>query len=392
MQKVKINLLWVSVGFLVLLLYGYFDSIRFPLIPIFSKVFEIDYAHTSLFLAFGYLGSIISSVFILFLVYKYSLKNIAAILLTLILLICVGAYIVTGYLSLILYGAIYGALITLLNSLSNMIILNNTPPHLSGKYISGGQALYGLSCICVPWIVAKIFISDIGWRWCFYLAIPFTAFILILVLICKYRDEHDHSVAHRDDVKHHHRVTLREVKLTILEKVSVLMFSIYVAGEVIGVSWMTTILIKKYGYTVDSAKSIVTMFFVLFTICRLLCVKISTPNNEKLMILSSLLGCTICFILGGYLSPLFFIGFGIVSPVYPLFMANITRRDPLRTNALAIWILVCTQLIVCVLTFSMGRVIDTLGVNTASMIPPAILILAWLGLCKVIPSSKKVKV
>ena len=242
MQNIKINKLWISVGFLVLLLYGYFDSIRFPLIPIFSKVFEIDYAHTSLFLAFGYLGSIISSVILLLLVYKYSLKNITAIILTLIVIICVSAYIVTGYFSLILFGAIYGALITLLNSLSNMIILNNTPPHLSGKYISGGQALYGLSCICVPWIVARIFTTDIGWRWCFYLALPFTLFILTLVLICKYRDIHDHSIAHRDDVKYHHRVTLKEVKLTVLEKISVLMFSIYVAGEVIGVSWMTTIL------------------------------------------------------------------------------------------------------------------------------------------------------
>ena len=72
-------------------------------------------------------------------------------------------------------------------------------------------------------------------------------------------------------------------------------------------------------------------------------------------------------------------------------MANITRRDPLRTNALAIWILVFTQLIVCILTFSMGRVIDTLGVNTAAMIPPIILLLAWIGLCKVIPTSKQIE-
>ena len=389
MQKVRINILWILVGFFILLLYGYFDSIRFPLIPIFSKVFEIDYAHTSLFLAFGYLGSIISSVFVLLLVYRYSLKNITAIILGLIVLICIGVSLITGYISLILYGALYGALITLLNSLANMIILNNTPPHLSGKYISGGQALYGLSCVCVPWVVAHIFTSSMGWRWCFYLAIPFTVFVIVLVMICKYRDDHDHSVAHVEDVAHHHRVTLKEVKLTILEKMSVLIFSIYVAGEIIGVSWMTTILIKKYSFTVDSAKSIVTMFFIIFTIFRLLCVSISKPSNEKFMILTGLMGCLISFVLGGYFHPMFFIGFGIVSPVYPLFMANITRRDPFRTNALAIWIMVCTQLIVCCLTFSMGKVIDTLGINMAILIPPVILAIAWAGLFVVIPSGSK---
>ena len=391
MDKFKINILWVSVGYLAMLAFGYFDSIRYPLIPVFSQVFSVDYAHSSLFMACGYLGSIVSCLFLLKLVYRYSLKTITTVVLSGILIVCLFAGEITGYKALVLYGAIYGAFITSLNSLSTMIILNNTPSHLSGKYISGAQALYGLSCICVPWIVAKIFTSGIGWRWCFYIITPLVAIILITTIISTLKDRNKTNTNSGvvDKARETKKPSVIDAKLSVLEKISVFIFAIYVVGEVVGVAWMPTILIEKYGYTVDTCKTIVTLFFVLFTISRFSCVKISTPYNEKTIILVVLLLCIISFILGGYLSPWFFIGFGLLAPVFPLFMANLSRRDPPRTNALTLWVLVCTQSILCVLTFVLGKIIDTLGVNIAIIIPPIIHIFTMVGIFRVIPSSKK---
>ena len=390
-DKIKINVLWISVGYLAMLAFGYFDSIRYPLIPVFSQVFSVNYAHSSLFMACGYYGSIISCLFLLKLVYRYSLKTITMIVLLGTLIVCLCAGIITEYRALVLYGTIYGAFITSLNSLSTMIILNNTPAHLSGKYISGAQALYGLSCICVPWIVAKIFTSGIGWRWCFYVITPLVVFILVITLISTLKDRNKLKLEDVKEVKENKKKTVVSSKLSALEKVSVFVLAIYVVGEVVGVAWMPTILIEKYGFTVDSCKIIVTLFFVLFTISRFSCVKISSPSNEKNIILTVLLLCVISFILGGYLNPWFFIGFGLLAPVFPLFMANLSRRDPPRTNAITLWVLICTQTILGVLTFVLGKIIDTLGVNIAIIISPIILILTMIGVFRVIPSSKNLQ-
>jgi MFS family permease len=359
---------YIVSGLSVLLISSFFDNMRGPLVPLFAHELGLDYAKTSLFLVVGTFTAVAVTAFLIPLLARYGSRLITIGLGFVGLGTIALSYAVQGFVSLIVLAVLSGATVAGGGAICNVLVMEGTDLDRRSRIMCLLHAMYGVGSLIAPLVVSQLVSRGFSWP-----AVFTTAAVPLAVLISGVAI----SLPRHDPKQIEEGTPLKWPSR--LQALILFAFSIYVAGEVMTSMWMVTYLVEGKGLTVVTAAPYLTGFFLMMALTRLLCFFSIKPENERWI-----LGLCLVLSMGGITLGLsgFLWGFslaGALGPYFPLFLARVGRTFPTEARPLTLWILTSMQLTLALFHISIGKLTDSLGIQSAYWLSPGLL-LAALGL------------
>ncbi|WP_274651145.1 MFS transporter [Paenibacillus humicola] len=331
-KRINFNyLLLLSVVFGGFLIFGFSENIKGPAIPLMQADFSLNEKQLGLLLALNSLGYLVACTFTSALAGRIGIKwtGITAF----------GSMAVSGvliYLSVnyALLSASYflmyignGMLEIGLAIMAARIFTKNT-----GTMMNLSHFFYGLSSTVAPVIAAammgwKLFGSELGWRGMYLLTLSLSVLPVIPSLFGKFPVQ-EHS---RED-----RISLRILVRDPIAWMIVAILSFGVVSEMAVGSWLVNFLEKAYDWTIPKASGMLSLFFLFFTLARLLLGPVTDKigYTVSVMLFAAFSGaCSLTAILIGEPGAVLFAVAGAgIAPIYPTVMAMIAKRYPKGTE------------------------------------------------------------
>ena len=347
----------VSVVFIGFLIFGFSENIKGPAIPRMQAEFSLNEMNIGLMLSLNSLGYLMACSFTGYLIKRSGLKvtNILAF----------GSMALSGvfiFLSAnfpMLSGAYFflyignGMLEIALAVLGARIFTKNM-----GTMMNLSHFFYGLSSMVAPIFATKLMGvavtgTPLGWRGMYLIMLALSFIPVIPTLLSKFPGD---SVEDKD------RMPWKEYISDPAAWLIVAIISFGVISELSVGGWLVNFLEKSYGWSVTSASAMLSAFFMLFMLARLLLGPVIDKLGfvKSLIISSGFSGiCTFAAIFSGQRGAFMFAAAGIgIAPVYPTVMAFLAKRYP-KDSDTAIGFTVTLMGIACVIgNFLVGGITD----------------------------------
>lgn len=360
----------IAAGFVCLFASAYYDIIRGPLLPPMAQDLGLNLADAGWFLSLGSTAAAIATILMIRLNNKFTSECVTLILAGLGLVTCLLAPIVTNFQLLILLAICTGALVAMIGSLANILIVGATPAERQGKVLSALHTMYGLGAAFASWAVGSAISHGFRWWTLFAAGIP-----LFLILWPLTRTKRQSADVPRSP-------QVQSSKLVGFQIHAVVTFCLYVAGEVTTSMWMTTWLVRVKDLPLETATWILSGYFVVLLLTRIGCAIFITRRMERPVLLFSLsVPPTIMFlVLSEIISPWFLLAVGLYGPMFPLFLARVTRQSPTNWRSVTIWIIVAMNVLLAFGHLFLGKIADSFGIVRAYFLPPAALACAFVAI------------
>jgi len=328
MTTTKRNYIWqlltVYLGFI---LFGLSENIKGPAIPRMQLSFNLDEAQIGTLLSLNSLGYLIACTFTALLVRKIGVKHTTNI--------AFGSMLISGVLIWLSYN--YGLLIgsTFLLYIGNgmleiglAIVAARIFTRNTGTMMNLAHFFYGLSSIGAPLLATGLMSLSIGgttidWRVMYMLVLALSLIPMIPTFLAKFPG---------DEIKQEDRKSFRALLSDISLWLLIAILTFGVISELAVGGWLVNYLEKTYQWSTVSASSMLSSFFIGFSLARLLLGPIIDRIGYTLsiIIVSLFAGvCTFIAVLAGENYAIFFALAGAgVAPIYPTVMAFISKRYP----------------------------------------------------------------
>jgi len=348
---------------LVLLASGSFiDNSRGVLLPILTEKFGLSYTQGSGFFIAGNVGAVFATFLLLPLSHRFSEKKLV---LSFCLLGILGLFVgrlVFDLKTLILFGVFLGVIISAYSALSNLLIIQGTDLKSRSKMMCGLHMIYGLTSICSPLICNGLISLGLSWAGCL------AAVTVLLGAIGSYVAFRIPSVSPIDEG------TRPSLKLNRLQLWVVLIFCLYITGEVLNSMWFVTYMVKAKSLSVGLSSRYLSAFFVCMTLTRAFCFVSLGEAQENFLLFICLL-TSIVFMILGHLGFLWAFSLsGVLGPFFPLFLGRVSRVFHEQSKVLTLWILGMGYITLGVCHMTVGKLAVWAGIERAYWLP-AILIL-----------------
>ncbi|TNJ67236.1 MFS transporter [Paenibacillus hemerocallicola] len=315
-------------GFLI---FGFSENIKGPAIPRMQADFRLDEAQLGVLLALNSLGYLVACSFTSALSNKIGIKwtGIAAF----VSMAAAGVlmYISTSYAFLSAsYFLMYignGMLEIGLAIMAARIFTKNT-----GTMMNLSHFFYGLSSTAAPIIAASmmgwnVLGGELGWRGMYVIMLSLSLLPIIPSLLGRFPADQEEK---RD------RTSFRNLARDPIAWLVVAILSCGVVSELAVGSWLVNFLEKAYGWTIDEASRMLSVFFVFFMLSRLLFGPVTDKigYTRSVMIASAFSGiCSLAAIAIGERGAILFAVAGVgIAPIYPTVMALLAKRYPNGTG------------------------------------------------------------
>lgn len=359
-QKPKINrnyalqLATVFIGFVI---FGFSENIKGPAIPRIQSDFGIDEMQLGTLLSLNSLGYLIACSFTAFLTRKLGIKKVS--------LMAFGSMAASGVLiylskSYPVFSTSYflmyignGMLEIALAILGARIFVRNT-----GTMMNLAHFFYGLSSTVAPIIASglmsvTLFGHTVDWREMYLVMLALSVIPMVPAIFSRFAG---------DETPPEHRVPLKSLMRDRGLWLIVLILSFGVISELSVGGWLVNFLEKAYQWNTTAASGMLSMFFLCFSLARLLL----GPVTDKigftlsLIILSGFSGlCTFIAIFAGEQGAIFFALAGIgIAPIYPTVMAVIAKRYPNESDTAITFIVTMMGIGSVIGNYLIGAIID----------------------------------
>lgn len=319
-----LQLVTIFLGFIV---FGISENIKGPAIPRIQFDFNLNEAQLGSLLSLNALGYLIACSFTAVLVRKWGIK--AASILSFASMFISGVFIFISH-TYSLFAASYflmyignGMLEIALAILGARIFVKNT-----GAMMNLSHAFYGLSSTVAPLIATgvmsvQVFGLMLDWRG-MYMVMLSLALLPILAAL--------RSSFPGDNLASESRAPFKELVRDPALWWMVLILSFGVVSELAVGGWLVNFLEKAYHWDTARASGMLSIFFLLFSIARLLLGPVTDRIGFtfSLIIFSGFSAiCTFTAIVGGEQWSFLFAAAGIgIAMIYPTVMAFIAKRYP----------------------------------------------------------------
>lgn len=318
-------------GFLV---FGFSENIKGPAIPRMQADFGLDEGQLGMLLALNSLGYLAACSFTSALSRRIGIKwtgvtAFATMTIAGVLMALSQGY---GYLSAS-YFLMYignGMLEIGLAIMAARIFTRNT-----GTMMNLSHFFYGLSSIVAPLIASSMMGwhvpgggDDLGWRGMYLIMLSLAVLPIIPSLWGKFPGDEPHETEERAS----YRSLLRDPIAWFI--VAILSFG--VISELAVGSWLVNFLEKAYGWSMADASGMLSVFFLFFTLARLLVGPVTDRigYTKSVMIFAAFSGlCSLAAVLIGEPGAFLFAVAGAgIAPIYPTVMAMVAKRYPRGTD------------------------------------------------------------
>ena len=314
----------IFIGFII---FGFSENIKGPAIPRIQFDFMLSEAQLGTLLSLNSLGYLIACSFTAVLTKLWGIKRVTVIAFAAMALSGVFMFLSQHYgwfsASYFLMYIGNGMLEIGLAILGARIFVRNT-----GMMMNLAHGFYGLSSIVAPLIATglmKVSINDytLDWRGMYLVMLLLSVIPIVFALLSKFPGEVKTDVA---------RVSLRSLLKDPVLWLTVLILTFGVVSELAVGGWLVNFLEKAYGWDTVSASGLLSVFFLCFTIARLLLGILTDKLGYTLsLIIFSMISavCTFWALIGGEPYAVLFGISGVgIAMIYPTVMALIARRYP----------------------------------------------------------------
>ena len=322
-------LLVVFGGFLI---FGFSENIKGPAIPRMQSEFHLDEMQLGLLLAFNSLGYLIACSFTGILSARIGIKWTGILAFGSITVSGVLMYLSTNYAFLSAsYFLMYignGMLEIGLAIMAARIFTKNT-----GTMMNLSHFFYGLSSMVAPIIASSmmgwnLFGGELGWRGMYLIMLSLSLLPIIPSVLGRFPG---------DDQIAEERIPLKRFFKDKIAWLIVAILSFGVVSEMAVGGWLVYYLEKAYGWSLNSASGMLSIFFLFFMLSRLFLGPVTDKIGYTLsiMLLSAFSGiCSLAAILIGQDGAILFAVAGIgIAPIYPTVMALLAKRYPGSTDS-----------------------------------------------------------
>lgn len=353
-------------GFACLLGGAFYDNIRGPLLPPMSSALGMEFTEVGSFLAIGYASATLTTLLLIGALNRWSERVVTMALALIGASAGLVSQLVTDRPTMYLLAALVGCAVSTLGTISNVLVVKGAPAGREGRLLSALHAMYGIGSGLATITVGSLMARGMHWTSPYFIAIPF------FILLCLYA-----GVLLRS-AKKTMAARKESGKITPLQFFVVLMFGIYVAGEVMTATWMTTYLVRVQNMTVSEATPYLSIYFLIMTLARLGCAVFLKPSMEKIVLRIALLVPVGFFLLGYHGALWAFPLVGCYGPFFPVFLARVSRVFHMSARNLTILIMVGMNALLGACSLGLGRLADMLGMRDAYLLAPALL---FSGFC-----------
>jgi fucose permease len=311
-------------GFLI---FGFSENIKGPAIPRMQADFSLNEMQIGTLLALNALGYLLACSFTGFLTRRFGIRFSS--------LLAFGTMAVSGFLIFLSinyptlsasYFLLYignGVLEIALGVLAARVFTKNT-----GKMLNLSHFFYGLSSTVAPVFATILMKASIGgrtidWSGMYLIMLSLSIVPLIIALLPKFPG---------DDIKDEERMPMKEYVRDPAAWILVLILSLGVISELTIGGWLVNYLEKVYKWNTVTASSLLSAFFLTFTLSRLLL----GPFTDKIGFVKSIIlfsGASGLLSLGGVIAGesgafLFALAGAGIALIYPTVMALLAKRYP----------------------------------------------------------------
>ena len=361
----KIDAPQLFAGFATLMSVSFLDNIRGPLLPVLRDELGINNAATGYFLTIGSFSAIAATLMLGRLLRFYQEKKVC-VLVCLFCAIPGGiAPFVSSVSQLMLLGLVMGSSVALMGSTCNIHAINGSPAHLRGKLLSIQQVMYGIGSFLAPFGFAYLY--GAAWPW-------WTAIVIIALVNCGLAVVLQISLSPSPVIA----PEASKQKLSLKLALPVVLFAIFVGGEVLTSMWMSTYLIQVANLEAPTAARLNSYFFLVIGITRVAIFLFLPERWERTVIIIALavgIGFILLSLSGFYqLLPLA----GLVGPFFPLFMTQVSKVFPTSWKNMTIWIFASIQFMLGCIHLSVGNLADIIGIGSAYYLGPSLIFIALI--------------
>lgn len=366
----RTDILWpfVLAGFLSLLASSYYDIVRGPLLPAVAKELGLEFSRSGWFLATGQAVATVTTLLMIQALNRWSER-------TVMIFICLAgitagllAPLVQSFAMLLGLAAILGMTVSLLGTMSNILLVEGAPADLRGRFLAGMHTMYGVGSMSAASVVGIGLGRGLHWSTLYLVAVPVYA-TLLLFAWTKLKRGTSKGPA-----------TVQAASLSGPQALVVLVFALYVAGEVTTSMWMTSYLVKTRGLEISQATPYLTGYFLALTLSRFFCAFWVPPERERLVLTLALFVATVSFLAATAGPSWLFCLVGLYGPFFPLFLSRSSRRFPDKWRSITIWSVVIMNVSIGFGNLTVGELADRIGLEQAFYLPPVFIALALAGM------------
>ncbi|MES2746555.1 MAG: MFS transporter [Bdellovibrionota bacterium] len=354
-------------GFASLFLISFLDNSRGPILPLLCEKLTIPYETAGTFLTLGCMAAVLSTFLLGYALRRSSERNVALGIAAFVILPGVLAPFVTAKWTFLLLGTLMGSAVTLMGTMCNILTIKGSPNHLRGRHLSLQQVMYGLGSLLAPLVFAQLIRLHFDWSW--MLVGCSVAILLLAVGYARLLPNEPAPPISQDKPK---------ARLSRAAILIVVLFSIYVGGEVLASMWMNLLMVGKHGKTPAEAAFYGMIFFALISGTRFLCFLFVRPKWEAIVLSVSLGLGTIFGVLGQQGHSWALAAMGIIGPFFPLCLARISRDFPDDWKSMTVLVFMGIQITLAIMHQSVGTLADTLGIENAFLLSPLFLFIALI--------------
>lgn len=354
-------------GFGSLLVAAHFDSIRGPLLPPVARELHLEFGDSGWFLAACHAAATVATGLMILALNRWP-ERLVTVATGLVGCLCVvAATQVRGFPSLMLLAVLVGATISTMGAMSNVLVLEGSPPRLQGRVLAGLHAMYGFGSMAASWVVGVALRSGFHWSWIYLFGVPGLVGLALFAFLRMRKGEGVEVVA------------MQSPALSGVQILIVLLIAVYVAGEANTSIWLPSYLVHVEHFGEAQAATAVTGYFGVLTATRVACFFLITPSREKPVLLAALVLPLAAFAVGYLLSwPRAFLLMGVFGAFFPVFLARVSRAFPAQWRAVTVWAMTVMQVTIGLGELCLGQIADAVGMRHAFLLPPALLAVALL--------------
>ena len=261
-------------------IFGFSDVARGPAIPRIAEEFEnITELHIGALLTTNTIGYLIACSFTAALAKKIGMKTCAIIALLVTafsgLLICYSPNFLMLMAAFFVLNLGFGMLEISLGVIAATTFTRNT-----GRMLNLAHFFYGFGSVCSPFVSSALMVATfgeklLGWRYMYLIILSFALIPIIPALIGRLKKKV------YNEKQTGYKALLRTPTLWL----AIMIFALGAICEVGVASWLVNFLEKAYSFSPDKAALQLTLFFVVFTLSRLLL----GPFTDKIGLINSLI-------------------------------------------------------------------------------------------------------
>ncbi len=371
MKKITI---WpfIYLSYLSMFCLGFADNIRGPLFGYILKEYSLSDGTGAWFFSTSSLCSFAGSILARVLIKK--IDRIQGIQISFLLFI-MGNIIfgIANHFYWVLLGAVFiGLSFGLLGILQNVLVTIGADSKRQQQFITGLHAIYGLSSLLAPLMVALFIGFDNQWRLVFFA----TAFLSFLGLVYTFsiKKEFFELAKYKSDEEQAHK------NIWSIDKVYIAsVIAIYSMVELMLATRMSLYLQRTHQYSVNEASFSLSSFYVLFLLGRIIfsLKPINIPLRKQIAVM--LLVSAITMALGFYKYPYLLILSGLfMAPCYPFCVGYMTEYYSKQFDEIIYVAFMLQAFFIVSMHISIGYLSDWIGLAKAVWMGPIFLLIAFL--------------